>query len=515
MTEPVVRRALVSVWDKTGLDVLAQAFLRHGIEVLATGQTAKTLQAMGARVTEVSAYTGFPEILDGRVKTLHPKIAAGILARPTADDMAVLQAHDMAPIDLVVVNLYPFEDVVARPEASMHDAIEHIDIGGPTLLRAAAKNWHRVASVVHPKDYVHVVAELDAHGGVLTERTRKRLAAATFAQTARYDAAIARYWAEHSDTLDDAGLPERLQVDAPTQSMLRYGENPHQEARLYGSLDAHAVRVLQGKALSFNNWVDVDAAAAACADLAGLGTAAVVVKHASPCGAAVAKHGALVDVVRRARVADAESAFGGIVALNRELDAATAQVLVETFLEVVVATSVAPFAREILARKTNLRVLETDAVAEPSHGLRVRSTLFGWLAQTEDALDDPFLGALHGVVPDELQFDVAWAWRLVKHARSNGIVLVRDGVSLAIAGGQTSRVEAVRQALARAGDAARGAVLASDGFFPFADSVELAAKHGVAVIVQPGGSMRDADVIAAAQARGVPMLLTGRRHFRH
>lgn len=533
MSEPSpIRRALVSVSDKSNLDVLAQLLVQHKVEVLSTGGTARALSELGVAVVQVAEYTGSPEILDGRVKTLHPKVHGGILALPTEAHDAERRQHDIPAIDLVVVNLYPFLKVSADPNCAFEDAVENIDIGGPTMVRSAAKNWTRVAVVVEPGDYGPLADALTQGNGAVPTAMRRRLARKAFAHTAAYDAAIAEYLARH----DDEGVAAAAEAVSPTlwvggsaQGTLRYGENPHQPAAFVPThrngeppgLDCAVVH--QGKALSYNNLLDADAALCLARDLAPLGRAAAVFKHMSPCGAAAARQGeSLADVFVAARQADAESAFGGIVAVTEPVDEATATKLVETFLEVVIAPGYSSEARAVLAKKKNLRVMElADMFAEPAHGvqpLRVRSVCGGVLVQREDALSTSPSNAAAATkrAPDDAEArDLDLAWRVAKHVKSNAIVLVKDGVTVGIGGGQTSRVEAARQASRRAGEAAKGAVLASDGFFPFRDSIDAAAEAGVRAIIQPGGSIRDQEVIDAADEHALSMVLTKERHFRH
>ncbi len=519
-----IRRALVSVSDKSQLDVLADILIESKVEVLSTGGTATALRKLGVEVVPVSEYTGSPEILGGRVKTLHPKIHGGILALPTAEHQAELRLHGIAPIDLVVVNLYPFQRVTANPDCSFDDAIEHIDIGGPTMVRASAKSWQRVAVVVDPGDYRQLGEVLRANQFCLPEVQRLAFARKAFAHTAAYDAAIASYL--HGEQPSGEGL----HVAAPARQELRYGENPHQQAHFYrlevpkpqpGGL-ATAVQ-LQGKPLSYNNLLDADGALNVIRDLAGLGTAAAVLKHVSPCGAAYAPKDAgasIAEVFVRAREADAESAFGGIVAVTEPVDAELAKHLVETFLEVVLATHYTPEARELLSKKKNLRLLEIPDLfaAHSAPPLRIRSVAGGLLAQREDIIGVRVAQAkvvTRRAPTEKERTDLELALVVGKHVRSNAIVLCRDGATVGIGGGQTSRVEASRQASRRAGERAAGAVLGSDAFFPFRDGVDAAAAAGVTAIVQPGGSRRDAEVIAAADEHGLAMVFTGERHFRH
>jgi phosphoribosylaminoimidazolecarboxamide formyltransferase / IMP cyclohydrolase len=523
-----LRRALVSVSDKTDLELLARMLVHSRMEVLSTGGTAKALGELGVAVVKVAEYTEAPEILGGRVKTLHPKIHGGILAMPTPEHEAELVRHAIAPIDLVVVNLYPFRAAIARPGCTFAEAIENIDVGGPTMVRAAAKNWGRVAVVVDPADYGALADALAEHGGVPASM-RRGLARKAFAHTAAYDAAIAEYlacWGDDGEPEPAGQLPGFLMVGGQRRGELRYGENPHQPAAFYASVRGDepagldtAVQ-LQGKPLSYNNLLDADAALGLVRELAELGPAAAVIKHATPCGAALGTADeAIAEVYHRAQQADAESSFGGIVALSRSCDGATAELLAATFLEVVIAPAFDDEARARLAKKTNLRLLELPVEVPKQHApLRVRSIAGGLLAQREDrtVVVPRQAEQVAGAVPDEAGWrELELAWRVVKHVRSNAIALVKDGVTIGLGGGQTSRVEAVRQALARSGERARGATLASDAFFPFRDSIDALADAGVAAIIQPGGSVRDEEVIAAAREHGITMLLTRERHFRH
>ena len=527
-----IQRALISVSDKSNLAVLAEGLKRHGVEVLSTGGTARALLELGVNVVKVSDYTGAPEILGGRVKTLHPKIHGGILALPTAAHVEEAAAHDIPPIDLVVVNLYPFEQTIARPDCTYAEAVEQIDIGGPTMVRSAAKNWTRVAVVVNPCDYAGVVAALDEHDGGLDDCFRRRLSREAFMHTAAYDAAISSWMSGFDDegaATDPDGVRPWFAATGAAVASLRYGENPHQPATFVATdyarheptgLDRAVVH--QGKALSYNNLLDADAALGLIRDLAPVGRAAAVFKHLSPCGAAVDTAGkSMADVYVAARQADAESAFGGIVSLTDVVDEAVAERLLETFLEVVVASGYTPGALELLSRKKNLRLLEIpemfSSVGERPP-LRVRSVAGGLLVQREDLITVAAAEARVAtkLAPSTAQLEsLDLAQRVCKHVKSNAVVLVRDGVTVGVGGGQTSRVEAVRQAIARAGEAADGAVLASDAFFPFRDSIDHLATAGVCGIIQPGGSKRDGEVIEAADAHGMTMVFTGQRHFRH
>jgi phosphoribosylaminoimidazolecarboxamide formyltransferase/IMP cyclohydrolase len=531
----MTRRALVSVSDKRGIVELAAVLKDLGFEILSTGGTASALAAAGARVTQVSAYTGAPEILDGRVKTLHPKIHGGLLGRETDAHRREMAQHAIEPIELVVVNLYPFEATIAKAGTTLDDAIENIDIGGPSMLRSAAKNHERVAVVVDPEDYGWVGEAL--RGGGLTAAQRLALARKAFAHTAAYDTAIAAYLSSIDDAAADArtsaparrALPDTLGVQWRRLYELRYGENPHQQAAFYADArsplgggassrpDIARAEVLGGKQLSYNNILDLDAALGLCLEFDQ--PAAVVVKHNNPCGVAVDRDVAAAYV--RAREADATSAFGGIVAVNREVDEALAKLLVETFLECVVAPSYSAAARDVLASKKNLRlVAATGAWSAPTNATAwsIRTIAGGALVQTVD----------HGMVDvaaakvattraptDAERADLAFAWRVAKHVKSNAIVFAKAGVTVAIGAGQMSRVDSVRICERKAGDKLQGAAVASDAFFPFRDGVDVLAGAGASAVIQPGGSVRDEEVIAAANEHGLAMLFTGMRHFRH
>ncbi|MFM7733994.1 MAG: bifunctional phosphoribosylaminoimidazolecarboxamide formyltransferase/IMP cyclohydrolase [Cyanobium sp.] len=517
--------ALLSVSDKQGLAPLAEGLLRHGYRLISSGGTAAALAAAGLNVTKVAEHTGAPEILGGRVKTLHPRIHGGILAR--RDDpvhRADLQAQGIDPIDLVVVNLYPFRRTVADPQVSWEEAIENIDIGGPAMVRAAAKNHADVAVLTDPGQYEAVLAALDAGG--IDAGLRRQLALAAFRHTADYDAAIAAWLTARLEG-EGAGesaaeTPAPLTLSLPARQSLRYGENPHQSATWYSQADAGwggAVQ-LQGKELSYNNLLDLEAALATVREFGygpGAEPAAVVIKHTNPCG--VASGASVSEALGRALDADRVSAFGGIVALNGAVDAASAGLLTGLFLECVVAPGFEPEARQLLAAKANLRLLELDPAAiGRAERRQLCSVLGGLLAQDLD--DRPAEPAAWTVTsqrqPSEAELaDLAFAWRLVRHVRSNAIVVAKDGRSLGIGAGQTNRVGSAQLALAAAGEGACGAVLASDGFFPFDDTVRLAAAHGITAVIHPGGSMRDGDSIRACDELGLAMVVTGRRHFLH
>jgi phosphoribosylaminoimidazolecarboxamide formyltransferase / IMP cyclohydrolase len=503
------RRALISVSDKRGVAAFARRLHRMGFEIISTGGTAKTLEENRIPVVPVSEVTGEPEILGGRVKTLHPKIHGGILANlEDPDHVTELVEHGIGPIDLVCINLYPFEETTAGG-APEKEAIEQIDIGGPAMLRAAAKNFSSVTVVPSPEFYKEVLAELENEGEVSVE-TRRRLALAAFRRTARYDAAIAG-WFEGEERFPDL-LTRRYEKVLP----LRYGENPHQRAAYYARVgEEHllsGVEKLQGKDLSFNNLHDVDAARALLAEL-GERAAAVIVKHASPCGAAVGE--SLAEAYERAFDCDPVSAFGGIVALSEPVDAGLAEKITKVFTEVLVAPGFPAEAREAFAAKPNTIVLQAGPLALPA--LSTKDVTGGLLLQETDIIED---GSEHKVVAEERPSpqqmeDLLFAWRVAKRVRSNAIVLARGGATVGIGGGQTSRVDAAEIAVREAGERARGSVAASDAFFPFADGVEALAEAGVAAIIQPGGSKRDEEVVKAADQRGVAMVFTGRRHFLH
>jgi phosphoribosylaminoimidazolecarboxamide formyltransferase / IMP cyclohydrolase len=532
---PGRRRALVSVSDKSGVVDLARRLDELGFELVSTGGTARLLRESGLDATDVADVTGFPEMLDGRVKTLHPRIAAAVLADSrSADHRAQLAAAAIEPFELVVVNLYPFADAAARAETTLDELVEEIDIGGPTLVRAAAKNHASVGVVTHPGQYASVLAELEAHGS-LSEGLRRRLALAAFELTAGYDAHIERELAlrwrpangdspTHDDAPTQAELPPRLTLELERSQPLRYGENPHQAAALYrasgvdlaGGPFAGGARLLQGKPLSYNNILDASAAAALARDLRG--PACVIVKHANPCGAAEAED--LVGAWDGALSSDPVSAFGGVVAFSRPLDRALAERLADIFLEVVVAPAFADDALAVLARRPNLRVLVEPALGTPAApGLELRTAGGGVLVTEADvAVDD---AASWEVVTRRRPTDaelasLEFAWRVCRHVKSNAIVLAGGRAVVGVGAGQMSRVDSARLAVEKAGPArAAGAVCASDAFYPFADALEACAAAGVTAFVQPGGSQRDAEVVAAADAAGAAMLLTGVRHFRH
>ncbi|MFQ5775091.1 MAG: bifunctional phosphoribosylaminoimidazolecarboxamide formyltransferase/IMP cyclohydrolase [Kiloniellaceae bacterium] len=521
-----IRRALISVSDKGGLSEFGRALAGHGVEILSTGGSARALMEAGLRITEVSAHTGFPEIMDGRVKTLHPRIHGGILARrDLADHRAAMTEHGIAPIDLVAVNLYPFEAARASG-ADAPACIENIDIGGPALLRAAAKNHEFVTVVTEPADYAAVVEEMRVHGGATTPALRARLAAAAFAHTAAYDATIAAWMQERRGE----SLPARLSVAGRLRLRLRYGENPHQQAALYTDgaprPGVATAEQIQGKELSYNNLNDTDAAFELVSEFAPPDfdrAAAAIIKHANPCGVALGDTPA--EAYRKALACDPVSAYGGIVALNRPLDGVTAAEISKLFTEVVIAPAVEPEARAALAAKENLRLLVAGAMPDPAApGMTLKSLAGGFLLQTRDngRVARDRLDVVTKRAPSERELaDLLFALRVAKHVKSNAIVFARDGATLGIGAGQMSRVDSTRMAAWKAREATEAAggaarsVVASDAFFPFVDALTAAVEAGATAVIQPGGSLRDRDIIAAADEAGVAMVFTGMRHFRH
>jgi phosphoribosylaminoimidazolecarboxamide formyltransferase / IMP cyclohydrolase len=516
-----IRRALLSVSDKRGLTEFAAGLHRHGVELLATGGTARLLLDAGLPVREVSAYTGSPELMDGRLKTLHPRVHGGLLGRRGTDDEA-MRAHGIEPIDLLVVNLYPFAATVARPDCSYAEAIENIDIGGPAMLRAAAKNHADVTALVDPADYAAVLAEIDDAGATSID-TRSRLAAKAFAHTARYDTTVASYLQQRLGYEDD-GFDELLALYFDKQQDLRYGENPHQRAAFYRHPGARGgsvttAKVLQGKDLSYNNIADSDAAIECVRQFAQC--ACVIVKHANPCG--VALGAAPLEAYAGAYRTDPSSAFGGVIAFNRELDADTARAIIERqFAEVIAAPGVTAGALAALAAKPNLRLLETGALyADTGDELEFRSVTGGLLLQQRDSgqIDAADLKIVSRRRPEARESaDLMFAWQVAKFVKSNAIVMAHGSATLGVGAGQMSRVYSTRIAALKAADGkleVRGAVMASDAFFPFRDGIDVAASYGIAAVIQPGGSMRDQEVIAAADEHGMAMVFTGMRHFRH
>lgn len=523
-----IRRALVSVSDKTGLVELGQALAAQGVEILSTGGSAKMLADAGVPVKEVSQHTGFPEMMDGRVKTLHPKIHGGLLALRDKDDHAAAMAeHDIGAIDLLVVNLYPFEETVAKG-AAFADCIENIDIGGPAMIRSAAKNHGFVTVVVEPEDYAAVLDELKANDGATSAELRRGLAARAFARTGAYDAAISSWFAEQQGEQ----FPKRKNLTATRAEILRYGENPHQDAAFYHMGAPRAgvatARQVQGKALSYNNLNDTDAAFELVAEFDPAETAAcAIIKHANPCGVAVGAN--LIDAYQSAFECDSVSAFGGIIAMNRPLDGPTAEAITGIFTEVIIAPDADEAAQEVIAKKKNLRLLLTGGLPDPAAaGLTAKTLAGGLLVQSRDAgrvqLADLKVVTKRAPTEEELN-DLLFAFRVGKHVKSNTIVYAKNGATVGIGAGQMSRVDSARIAARKAEDAAqeggwdtprtKGSVVASDAFFPFADGLLAAVEAGATAVIQPGGSIRDDEVIAAADEAGLAMVFTGMRHFRH
>ena len=513
-----VRRALISVSDKRDLVSFARGLADLDVEILSTGGTCRQLRAAGIDAIEVSDKTGFPEIMDGRVKTLHPVIHGGLLGRRGTDE-SVMAEHGIEPIDLLVVNLYPFEQTISRADATLEDAIENIDIGGPAMIRAASKNHDGVAVVVDPGDYDTVLETLQ--GGDLSIEHRRRLAAKAYAHTASYDTAITRYL---SASLGDGLLGERFLYAGGLTETLRYGENPHQEAAFYrdqaaadGSLAM--AEQLQGKALSYNNIADTDAALECVKQFDA--PACVIVKHANPCGVAVAD--SILTAYDRAFTTDPTSAFGGIIAFNRALDAETARSIIDRqFVEVIVAPAIADDAAAVVAGKKNVRLLRTGEWTDASAGtFDFKKVSGGLLVQSADdgVVNKADLKVVTEKAPDEAQIrDLLFAWKVAKFVKSNAIVFCRDGMTIGVGAGQMSRVYSTKIAAIKAGDEGldvKGSVMASDAFFPFRDGIDSAAEHGISAIIQPGGSMRDDEVIQAANEHGLAMVFTGMRHFRH
>jgi phosphoribosylaminoimidazolecarboxamide formyltransferase/IMP cyclohydrolase len=519
-----VTRALISVSDKTGVAEFARALHGLGVEVLSTGGTAALLADAGVPVVEVSDFTGFPEMMDGRVKTLHPKIHGGILARRGIDE-AVMAANDITPIDLVVVNLYPFEQTVAREDCDLPMAIENIDIGGPTMLRAAAKNHAAVAVIVDSADYAPVLEELQQNNGQLADATRYALAVKTFEHTARYDGAIANYLGAVNPAGEHSAFPHTMNLQYRQVQTMRYGENPHQRAAFYvehapAEASVATATQLQGKELSYNNVADTDAALE-CVKSFTEGPACVIVKHANPCGVALGTDA--LEAYDRAFRTDPTSAFGGIIAFNRPLDEATAQAIIDRqFVEVIIAPQVEQAAVPVLAAKKNVRVLQCGAWPDtPVPALDFKRVNGGLLVQDRDLgrIAESDLRVVTKRAPDAQQLkDLLFAWRVGKFVKSNAIVYCRDGMTIGVGAGQMSRVYSARVAALKAADEGlevQGSVMASDAFFPFRDGIDQAAAAGIVAVIQPGGSMRDDEVIAAADEHDIAMVFTGMRHFRH
>jgi phosphoribosylaminoimidazolecarboxamide formyltransferase / IMP cyclohydrolase len=514
-----IRRALLSVSDKSGLIPLARVLAAAGVELISTGGTAMTLREAGLKVTDLSAYTGFPEMLDGRVKTLHPKVHGGLLyLRGNEKHEAAVRTHGIHPIDLVVVNLYPFEQTVARPNVSLEEAIENIDIGGPSMLRSAAKNHESVTVVVDPADY-EMVAEQIRTTGYTTLEQRRKLAAKVFARTAAYDAAILAHLDQAFGMAPAATVPASLRFQAPLVQSLRYGENPHQKAALYGGFQEY-FQQLHGKELSYNNILDLTAAASLIAEFTAEPPTLAVLKHTNPCG--VGQGGSLRDAWDKALATDRQAPFGGIIAVNRTLDLACAEAIVEIFSEVIVAPDFSSEALGVLQKKKNLRllrILKSPLTAQPWDVRSVGANSFLWQERDLKVTTAEGLKIVTRRQPTEVEMKaMLFGWRVVKHVKSNAIAYAAVDRTLGIGAGQMSRVDASRIAVWKAGEAGlslKGSAVCSDAFFPFPDGLISAAEAGATAAIQPGGSMRDAEVIAAADERNMAMAFTGTRHFRH
>ncbi len=517
-----IRRAIVSVSDKTGVVPFAKGLAQMGVEILSTGGTAKSLRDQGISVKDISDYTGFPEMLDGRVKTLHPKVHGGLLGqRSKKEHVEKMKEHGILPIDLVAVNLYPFEATVAKEGCSLEEAIENIDIGGPTMLRSSAKNYPDVTVVVDPKDYDLVLSELKEKGEISAE-TNFRLAKKVFQHTARYDGAISNYLGQIDRGKKAHEFPETLTFQVRKAQELRYGENPHQKAAFYWDPLISEPSVssgvqLQGKELSFNNILDLDSAYETVKEYEE--TAAVIIKHNNPCGVAVSSKN-LVDAYRKARDCDPVSAFGGVIGFNKIVDKETAQEMVQIFLEAVIAPGFNPEALETLKTKKDLRLLQTPPLTASfaQGGLDLRRVVGGLLVQDRDlgrVPMDQWKVVTKRKPTEEEKRGMAFGWKVAKHVKSNAIVLVREDRTIGIGAGQMSRVDSTRLAVMKAQSSTKGTVLASDAMFPFRDGVDTAAEAGAVAIIQPGGSIRDDEVIAAANEYNIAMVFTGMRHFRH
>jgi phosphoribosylaminoimidazolecarboxamide formyltransferase/IMP cyclohydrolase len=515
-----IRRALLSVSDKTGIVELARALLSHGVEILSTGGTAKLLQLNGLVVKEVGDYTGFPEMMDGRVKTLHPKVHGGILARrDRPEHVRAMEEHDIPPIDMVVVNLYPFAQTVAKPGVTMEDAIENIDIGGPAMVRASAKNHAFVAIVTDPADYAGILRKMKASGGALGLEDRYALAAKAFTHTAEYDGMISSWLTAREPTGAARDFPDRLNLQYRLAQTLRYGENPHQSAAFYLERDPPrgtlaGFKQLHGKELSYNNIADADAAWECCRSFEV--PACVIIKHANPCGVAVAE--TPLAAYRNAFLTDPTSAFGGIIAFNREVDGPTAEAVSKQFVEVVLAPRYDPAALAIFQSKKNVRLLEIE-VARDMNRLEMKRVGGGLLVQTADDFDVAELRVVTKRTPTRHEMnDLIFAFRVAKFVKSNAIVFCGNGMTLGVGAGQMSRVDSTRIAAIKAKNAGlslKGSVAASDAFFPFRDGLDVVAGAGAGAVIQPGGSVRDDEVIEAADGHGMAMVFTGMRHFRH
>ncbi len=525
-----IKRALVSVSDKTGITELGQGLSRHGVELLSTGGTSKALKQAGLTLKDVSEVTGFPEMMDGRVKTLHPKVHGGLLAlRDNPDHIRQLQEQGITPIDMVVVNLYPFAQTVAKPEVKLEEAIENIDIGGPSMIRSGAKNYRSVAVVVNPARYQDILEEMDQHQGQISEATLQALAVEAFDHTAEYDAGIHRYLASKLAAGDALTFPETIRFTFHKQQALRYGENPHQQAAFYrqaqtaGNGDEASVttaKQLHGKELSFNNLIDIHAALEPVKEFSA--PAACVIKHTNPCGMAMGQD--ITEAYAKAYEADPLSAFGGIVGLNRPCTKAIAEKMKDVFLECVIAPGFEPEALELLKAKKNIRLMKTGPLAPAQGGdqawpgMDLKRVAGGLLLQERDfgQVTEQGLKIVSKRKPTKAELaDLLFAWRVCKHVKSNAILLAKDGVTVGVGPGQTNRIGAAEIALRMAGDKTKGAVLASDAFFPFRDGIDLTAKAGITAVIQPGGSVNDEQVIAAADENNIAMVFTGLRHFKH
>jgi len=517
-----IKRVLMSVTDKAGVVEFARELSQFGVEILSTGGTAAKIKEQGIPVRDVAEYTGFPEMMDGRLKTLHPKIHGGLLAlRDNENHMAALREHGIEPIDMVVINLYRFEETVADEQCTLETAIENVDIGGPTMLRAAAKNWRFVTVVTDPGDYASIIEEMKKTEGTISEETNYRLAVKTFQLTARYDAAISNYLGTVTSDGTRSDFPERYTVQFDKAQDLRYGENPHQKAVFYrDSIMKQSsipdAKQLQGKELSYNNIMDSDAAWSMVSDFEE--TAAIIMKHSNPCGAATSAV-SLKDAYVKALATDPISAFGGIVAFNKTVDRETAEEMAKIFLEVIIAPRFDDDAREVLSAKKNLRLLEMPGMLKVSpQDWDFRRVVGGLLVQERDAERDHIREAkvvTKRKPTDEEYQALSFAWNVVKYVKSNGIVLATRDQLVGVGAGQMSRVDSVKITQMKAQLPTEGTVLASDAFFPFRDNVDMAARAGVTAIVQPGGSIRDEESIQAADEHGIAMIFTGKRHFRH
>lgn len=515
-----IKRALISVSDKNGVADFARALADRGVDILSTGGTAKLLRDAGIACRDVSDYTGFPEMMDGRVKTLNPKVHGGILARRDHEgDLASMREHGIEQIDLVCVNLYPFREAVAKEGCTIDDAIENIDIGGPCMVRASAKNHRFVTIVVDPADYASVLTAMDE--GTLDECRRRALAVKAFAHTAAYDGAIANHFSALNADGSKRDFPDIFTRQfIKTADELRYGENPHQAGAFYADPEDEGLSmadcpVLQGKAISYNNIADADAAFALVRDLSD--EAVVIVKHANPCGVAMGA-GSQAEIYERARAADSVSAFGGIAAFNRPLEADTAELIAETFMEVVVAPGFTDAARKVLAERKNLRLMLAPSAAPVSGGFEFKRVNGGLLVQQRDAhiLDRAACTVVTKRAPTEAEWkDMLFAWSVAKHVKSNAIVFAKNGTTLGVGAGQMNRVNSTRIAAHHGGESIKGSAVASDAFFPFRDGVDALAQAGATAVIQPGGSIRDDEVIAAADEQDIAMIFTGIRHFRH